>query len=63
MQYLYTALLLLALHLPGQASAASSLTCQIIPNRIGQPVCWCKSSHPASRWQVYPLPVCWAVNR
>jgi len=38
MHHLLAALLILALHLPGQASAPT-LTCQVIPNRIGQPVC------------------------
>jgi len=55
MHHLLAALLILALHLPGQASA---LTCQVIPNRIGQPVCHCKFNRPGSRWLVYNMIVC-----
>lgn len=62
MQNLVIIALLLALHLPATVPA-SSLTCQVIPNRIGQPVCWCKSTRPGSRWLVYPMAVCQLVNR
>lgn len=57
MHRLIAVLLILALHLPGQASAPT-LTCQVIPNRIGQPVCHCRTSRPGSRWLVYPMLVC-----
>lgn len=57
MHHLLAALLIIALHLPGQASPAS-LTCAIRPNRIGQPVCHCKFNRPGSRWLVYNMIVC-----
>lgn len=62
MHRLLAVLLIIALLLASQASAAT-LTCQVIPNRIGQPVCHCRTSRPGSTWQVYLMIVCQLVNR
>lgn len=41
---------------------AQSLVCKIVPNQIGQPVCWCKSTRPGSRWGRYLMVVCEVVQ-
>lgn len=60
MTHLLAALLILALHLPGQAT--NSLTCAVRYTNAGKAICWCKAQRAGSRWQTYLMIVCQVVN-
>ena len=60
MTHVLAILLILALHLPGQATNA--LTCTVRYTNAGKAICWCKANRPGSRWQVYPMVICQLVN-
>ena len=58
MTHLIAVLLILALHLPGQAT----LTCAVGYTNAGKPICRCKADRPGSRWQSFPMIVCQLTN-